>query len=71
VLGALGKRAEEIYNALDSSGQEAARQVFLRLVTLGEGVEDTRRRVLRSEVEALTPAPSPIHGRGGMRVREG
>jgi WD40 repeat protein len=33
--------------------QEVTRQIFLRLVTLGEGVEDTRRRVLRSELEAI------------------
>ncbi|HLF82295.1 MAG TPA: WD40 repeat domain-containing protein, partial [Anaerolineales bacterium] len=53
VTGALGRRAEEIYQQLEPAGQEAARQVFLRLVTLGEGVEDTRRRVLRSELEGL------------------
>jgi WD40 repeat protein/serine/threonine protein kinase/DNA-binding XRE family transcriptional regulator len=63
VLGALGMRAEEIYSALDPSGQEAARQVFLRLVTLGEGVEDTRRRVLQAELESLTPhSPLPHMG---------
>jgi WD40 repeat protein len=54
VAGALGKRAEELYLALETSQQTAAKQVFLRLVTLGEGVEDTRRRVLRSELETLT-----------------
>ena len=53
VLGALGRRADEIYDNLDASGQEATRQLFLRLVTLGEGVEDTRRRVLRSELESV------------------
>ncbi len=53
VLGALGRRAEELYADLDAAGQEAARQVFMRLVTLGEGTEDTRRRVLRSELMAL------------------
>jgi WD40 repeat protein/DNA-binding SARP family transcriptional activator/tRNA A-37 threonylcarbamoyl transferase component Bud32 len=58
VMGALGRRAEEVYASLDPSGQEAARQLFLRLVTLGEGVEDTRRRVLRSELESLLPAIS-------------
>jgi WD40 repeat protein/serine/threonine protein kinase/DNA-binding XRE family transcriptional regulator len=52
-LGALGRRAEEVFTSLDEAGQSAARQLFLRLVTLGEGVEDTRRRVLRSELEAL------------------
>ncbi len=53
VLGALGRRAEEIYADLDEAWQTLTRQLFLRLVTLGEGVEDTRRRVLRSELEAL------------------
>jgi WD40 repeat protein len=53
VLGALGRRAEEIFNGLDQQAQVAARQIFLRLVTLGEGTEDTRRRVLRTEFEGL------------------
>jgi WD40 repeat protein len=50
VLGALARRAEEIYAGLAREQQEIARQLFLRLVTLGEGVEDTRRRVRRAEV---------------------
>jgi WD40 repeat protein/type II secretory pathway predicted ATPase ExeA len=53
VLGALGRQAEEVYDGLDQAGKAAARQLFLRLVTLGEGVEDTRRRVLRTELEGL------------------
>lgn len=53
VQGALGRRAEAVYAELDQAGQAAARQLFLRLVTLGEGAEDTRRRVLRSELEEL------------------
>jgi serine/threonine protein kinase len=52
VLGALARRAEEIYLELDDDHQEATRQLFLRLVTLGEGSEDTRRRALQSEVLA-------------------
>lgn len=59
VLGALARRADELYNSLDSAGQEAARQLFLRLITLGEGTEDTRRRGLRSEVEALSGDSTP------------
>ncbi|MBL8055187.1 MAG: protein kinase [Anaerolineales bacterium] len=51
--GALARRAEAVYAALEAEAQILARQVFLRLVTLGEGVEDTRRRALRSELEAL------------------
>lgn len=50
VLGSLAKRAEEIYLKMDPVQQEATRQLFLRLVTLGEGAEDTRRRALMSEV---------------------
>ncbi len=50
VLGALARRADEIYTELNAAEQEAARQLFLRLVTLGEGTEDTRRRVHLSEI---------------------
>ncbi len=53
VSGALALRAEELYASFEPAGQEATRQLFLRLVTLGEGVEDTRRRVRQSEVEGL------------------
>lgn len=53
-VGALAGRADEIYGNLDEAGQEMTRQMFLRLVTLGEGVEDTRRRVNRSELQAVT-----------------
>jgi WD40 repeat protein len=53
VLGALGRTAEAIYDGLDEAGKAAARQLFLRLATLGEGTEDTRRRVLAAEIEAL------------------
>ncbi len=53
VLGALARRAEELYGSMDDSGQEAARQLFLRLVTLGEGTEDTRRRVRQTELSAV------------------
>jgi WD40 repeat protein/class 3 adenylate cyclase len=53
VSGALGRRAEELYEDLNDDGKEAARQLFLRLVALGEGTEDTRRRVPRAEVASL------------------
>ena len=69
VLGALGRRAEEVYASLDEAGQSAARQLFLRLVTLGEGVEDTRRRALRAEIESLTPpSPQPSPSGRGSRL---
>ena len=54
VIGALAKQADTVYHELPQAGQEAARQMFLRLVTLGEGTGDTRRRVPRSELMAIT-----------------
>lgn len=60
VVGALGRRAEEIYTGLDEAGREALRQIFMRLVIPGEGVEDTRRRVLRSEITTLRTSKQAI-----------
>jgi len=59
VLGALGIHAEGLYQELVDSTQAAARQLFLRLVTLGEGTVDTRRRVLMSELEAIGVSGNP------------
>jgi WD40 repeat protein len=59
VAGAIAQRAEALYGNLDEAEQEASRQLFLRLVALGKGkgagmpVTDTRRRVTRSELQAL------------------
>ena len=60
VSGALVRSAEVIYALLDTPGQSATRQLFLRLVTLGEGTEDTRRRVLRAEVGNLAEHHEPL-----------
>jgi WD40 repeat protein len=56
VSGALARRAEQLYEGMNEIGRIACRQLFLRLVSLGEGSEDTRRRVRRSEVLPLTDA---------------
>jgi DNA-binding SARP family transcriptional activator/tRNA A-37 threonylcarbamoyl transferase component Bud32 len=48
--GALARRGEELYEAATPDERDAIRRVFSRLVTLGEGTEDTRRRVLMSEL---------------------
>ena len=53
VHGAIAKTAETVYrDALSPRHQALARNIFLRLTELGEGTEDTRRRVALSE---LTP----------------
>ncbi len=53
ITGSLSARAERIFEATDRQGRRATKQTFLRLVTLGEGRQDTRRRVARSELDAL------------------
>ena len=53
-VGALAQRTEELYAELSDDAQEITRQMFLRLVTLGEGVEDSRRRTSHSELAAMT-----------------
>jgi hypothetical protein len=53
VFGALARRAQDVFQELDSGRQAIARQMFLRLVTLGEGARDTRRRVRQSELLTL------------------
>lgn len=50
VRGTLQKRASEIFYGLMPDEQEVAKRVFLALTQLGEGTEDTRRRVLKSEL---------------------
>jgi WD40 repeat protein/DNA-binding CsgD family transcriptional regulator len=56
VAGALAGRAEALFREQDETGQEAIRQLFLRLVAIDEGKDglpDTRRRVLRAELDAI------------------
>jgi WD40 repeat protein/serine/threonine protein kinase len=60
VSGALARRADQIYEQLDSVKRDTARQMFLRLIALAEGADDTRRRVMRVELESL----------GGQAMRE-
>jgi formylglycine-generating enzyme required for sulfatase activity len=55
VEGALAKRAQAIYEDLTEQGEDTRavmlfRRLFTRLVTLGEGAEDTRRIVGRQEL---------------------
>jgi DNA-binding SARP family transcriptional activator/WD40 repeat protein len=53
VGGALAASAEHLYATRQPGGREAVRQLFLRLVTPGEGAADTRRRVPLSELSAI------------------
>ncbi len=54
--GALARRAEDLYHDKESEGQEATRQMFLRLVALDDdsaASPATRQRVARSELTAV------------------
>jgi len=53
VRGSLARRADELYESLSNREQDVTRQLFLRLITLGEGTEDTRRRALLSELTSM------------------
>ena len=48
--GAVAQAADNVYNRLDPAGRDALQRVLLRLVTLGEGTPDTRRRVSFAEL---------------------
>ncbi len=51
VKGALRNTADEVFESLDAGEQQLVRYLFIRLTQLGEGTEDTRRRVYRDELE--------------------
>ncbi len=53
VIGALSRRAEEIYLGLPAAARTAAQELFVQLVTVDEENDDTRRRVRRSELDSL------------------
>ena len=60
IAGALSARADRIYEETEQQGRRAIKQVFLRLVTLGEGRSDTRRRIARSELDDIAVDPATI-----------
>ncbi|MFE1171332.1 hypothetical protein [Streptomyces sp. NPDC058773] len=51
--GAVAQTAEAVYASESPARQALMRAVFLRLITLGDGTEDTRRHVPRSELDGL------------------
>ena len=53
VSGALARRADALLDDLDPRGQQAARDVFLRLVTVQDGSADTRRRAGTAELRSI------------------
>lgn len=58
--GALAGRAEDVYQTLDEDQKSAARQLFLRLVTVSEEQGQARRAVAGAELESLAGDPSAL-----------
>lgn len=52
---AVANTAEDLYTSLSEAQRERARQLFLRLTALGEGTEDTKRRIRRHELDLDDP----------------
>ncbi len=50
IKGALEQQAQELYDSLDPQTQEAVRWIFLNLTKIGDGTEDTRRRITKSDL---------------------
>jgi WD40 repeat protein/uncharacterized caspase-like protein len=46
--GALERKAQAVYDSLDPEAQDCARWLFLSLTHLGDGTDDTRRRLPRT-----------------------
>ncbi len=69
VTGALARRADEVYEALGSAeAQDAARQLFLRLVSVGDSQDTTRRRIRRSELADTAVMEAVINRFGKSRL---
>ena len=68
VTGALATRAEELFAEADPEDQTLLRRLLTRLVALGEGREDTRRRVLVGEVTGLSITDEIVDRFGRARL---
>lgn len=49
---AIARTAEAVYSQFDEEQRQTARRIFLRLIALGEGTEDTKRRANREDLDA-------------------
>lgn len=68
LTGALGRRAEDTLAAMTADQQVVARRIFGALVTLGEGSEDTRRRVRITELGDDPDTTNVIEAFGAARL---
>ncbi|WP_052424108.1 WD40 repeat domain-containing protein [Nonomuraea candida] len=55
---AIARTADDVYTNLPPEAKEAARPLFLRLVRIGDGTQDTRRRLPRAELIEAAADPA-------------
>lgn len=60
VLAALGRRAEQVFGQFDDAQRDVTRQLFLRLVNVGESARSTRRRTRLTELNHLGYSPAEL-----------
>ena len=60
--GTLDKRATKVYEELEPLQKEAAKHIFLTLTRLGEGTEDTRRRVAKRDLVTAKHPEALVEG---------
>jgi hypothetical protein len=69
VGGALAGKAEDIYQSLAAGEKLVARRAFLKLIQLGEGTKDTRRRVKMVDMVAHGEDENVVHAILGRFAR--
>ncbi|GAA1017768.1 hypothetical protein Aple_025150 [Acrocarpospora pleiomorpha] len=57
VRGAIAQTAEREFDGFGPAERQAARRIFLRLIALGDGTEDTRRPIDRAELDGVADPP--------------
>lgn len=67
VRGAIARTAERVYGELTPPQQQVARRAMLRLVSPGEGSQDTRRPAPRAELAEIAAAAAAAAAGGGGR----
>ena len=68
VAGAVSRRADELFDASTAGERVAARALFGRLVTLGEGIPDTRRRARLAELPDDPATQAVLHRFASARL---
>lgn len=62
VTGTLKQRADDVYESLPPEQQQAVKHIFLNLMQLGNGTEDTRRRATKNSLVTAKYPTSVIEG---------